>query len=209
MSNPDPYQVTSVQALRELYEMPGALVLKAKLGFIDDHMAHFIRLAPIACLASETGGDLDASPRGGEPGFVRVLDRQTVAFGDWPGNNKLESMTNILATGRCALLLMVPRLDVFLRLNGGAIITADPALREAMKEGNRLPKTVVKLTVEDTYFHCGKAFRRSHLWAPDQWPDVAAFPPVGKVIADIVKIAELQPEQLETLYQEALREELY
>lgn len=209
MTLPDPHQITSVQALRELYEMPSALVLKAKLAFIDDHMAHFIRLAPIACLASDSAAGLDASPRGGEPGFVRVLDRQTVAFGDWPGNNKLESFGNILETGRCALLLMVPRLDVFLRLNGSAVITTDPALRELMKEGTKLPKTVVKLTVEDTYFHCGKAFRRSHLWAPNQWPDVAAFPPVGKVIGDIVKIAELQPEQLEALYQKGLREELY
>lgn len=209
MSNPDSYQITSVQALRELYEMPSPLILKAKLGFIDDHMAHFVRLAPFACIATEGAGGLDASPRGGEPGFVRVLDRHTVAFGDWPGNNKLESFSNILETGRCALVLLVPRLDVFLRFSGTAIITTDPALRELMKEGSKLPKTVVKITVQDTYFHCGKAFRRSHLWAPNQWPDVAAFPQVGKVISDIVKIAELQPAQLEALYQKGLSEELY
>jgi PPOX class probable FMN-dependent enzyme len=209
MNDPDPHVIKTVEELRSFYQMPNPLALKAKLAFIDDHMAHYIRLAPFVCLATESNEGLDASPRGGEPGFVQVLDRNTVGFGDWPGNNKLESFSNILETGRCSLLLMVPRLDTFLRINGTAVITRDPVLCERFKEGSKLPKTVVKLRVKDTYFHCGKAFRRSHLWSPEQWPDVSGFPTVGKVLTDILKLAELDPEQLETRNQESLRNELY
>lgn len=205
----DPYRITSVEELRAVYENPVPLVLKSKLRLIDDHMAHFIRLAPFVCLASEGADGLDASPRGGEPGFVRVLDRHHVALADWTGNNKIETMTNIVHTGRCAMLFIVPKLDVFLRLNGGATLTRDPALRELLKESTKLPKTVVKLTVKEAYFHCGKAFRRSRLWVPDQWPDVSGYPTIGKVLHDLAQISGLTAGELDQLYEHALQKELY
>lgn len=209
MNQNDPYAINTVEELREYYEMPSPLITKSKLDFLDDHMKHFIRLCPFVCLSSETSDGLDASPRGGEPGFVKVLDRKTVAFGDWPGNNKLESISNIIQAGRCGLLFLVPTLDVFFRINGPAVVTKDPAVRKLLQEHGKTPKTAVKVTVNEAYFHCGKAFRRSHLWMPDKWEDVSEFPTVGKVLADIVKIADLKPEQLEAMYQEGLRDELY
>lgn len=209
MPTRDPHRITSVEELRAIYGSPHPLVVKSKLRLIDDHMAHFIRLAPFVCIASESPDGVDASPRGGESGFVRVLDRHHVAFGDWMGNNKIETMTNIVQTGRAAMLFIVPKLDVFLRLNGDATVTRDPALCELLKEGEKLPKTVVKLAAKEAYLHCGKAFRRSHLWTPERWPDVSGYPTIGKVQRDLMRISELTAEQLDQLYERALREELY
>jgi uncharacterized protein len=205
----DPHQVSTIAQLRTLYGEPSPLVTKSKLDFLAPHMAHFIRLCPFVCIATKTAAGLDASPRGGAPGFVQVLDPKTVAFGDWPGNNKLESISNIIETGRCGVLFLVPRLDVFFRINGSAVATTEPALLERLKEQGRTPKLAVKVTVREAYFHCGKAFRRSHLWAPELWNDASSFPTVGKVLADLVQIADYTPEQLEALYQHGLREELY
>ncbi len=209
MSHDDPHAITSIEELREYYEMPNPLITKSKLDFLEDHMKHFISLAPFVCVSSETEEGLDASPRGGEPGFVKVLDRKTVAFGDWPGNNKVETLSNIIRTGRCGLLFLVPTLDVFFRINGPATVTRDPAITEKLREKGKPPKSAVKVTVRESYFHCGKAFRRSDLWTPDKWVDASGFPTVGKVLADLTKIAEYSPEQLEALYQHGLREELY
>lgn len=209
MSNDDPYVISSQEELREYYDMPGPLMTKSKLDFIHDHMVNFIRCCPIVCVSSETADGLDASPRGGEPGFVKVLDRKNVAFGDWPGNNKVETLSNIIETGRCGLLFLVPKLDVFFRINGSAVVTRDPAVLEQLRERNKLPKSAVKVTVNEAYFHCGKAIRRSGLWKPEGWEDVSDFPIVGKVLSDLVKMAEYTPEMLEKFYQHGLSEELY
>lgn len=209
MTAADPHAITSVEELRRVYEMPNPLVVKSKLDFLDDHMLHFMSLAPFVCISSETQEGLDASPRGGAAGFVKALDRKTVAFGDWPGNNKLETLTSIVEKGRCGLLFLVPRLDVFFRINGLATVTRDPALLDKLREQDKLPKTAVKIAVREAYFHCGKAFRRSGLWKPEQWGDASGFPTVGKVLLDIVKIADFSAEQLEAMYQHGLREELY
>lgn len=209
MSSDPSYTITSVEELREFYEMPKPLVTESKLNFIHDHMAHFISLAPFVCISSETEAGLDASPRGGDPGFVKILDRKTVVFGDWTGNNKLETLSNIIETGRCGLLFLVPRIDAFFRINGDATISRDPAILDRLKEHGKPPKTAVVVTVKEAYFHCGKAFRRSHLWNPENWVDISGFPTIGKILGDLVKVGEVTPEQLEEMYQKGLREELY
>ncbi|MFC3052398.1 MSMEG_1061 family FMN-dependent PPOX-type flavoprotein [Kordiimonas pumila] len=209
MTTTDPYAIDSLEKLRTIYGEPSPLVTKSKLDFLHDHMIDFIRYCPIVALASETEDGLDASPRGGEPGFVKVLDRKTVAIGDWPGNNKLESITNIIRTGRCGILFLVPKQDVFFRINGPASVTQDPDVLKKLVEHNKEPKAAIKVTVNEAYFHCGKAFRRSGLWKPEGWTDSSAFPMVGKVLKDLTDIAEYSPEQLEGLYQHGLKEELY
>lgn len=205
----DPHQVSTIEQLRELYDAPNELVLKTKLDFVHDYMIHFMSLAPIVAIASETEAGLDCSPRGGAAGFVKVLDRRTVAFGDWPGNNKLETISNIIRTGRAGLLFLVPKLDIFLRINGPAIVTRDPDVLQQLEERSRLPKTAVKISVEEAYFHCGKAIRRSGLWRPEGWPDTSEFPTAGKMMADLAKIEDMSPEELEAMYQHGLKEELY
>ncbi len=205
----DPYIIDSLEKLREHYIEPHSMVTKATLTFLHDHMIEFIRRVPLIVLSSETEEGLDASPRGGEPGFVKIIDRKTVVFGDWLGNNKLETISNIIQTGRCGMLLLVPKLDMFLRLNGSATVTRSPELLKVTMEINREPKSVVKVSVEHAYFHCGKALKRSRVWDPESWAMGGDFPMVGKIMSDLVKLPEYTPEQLEEMYQHALKEELY
>lgn len=209
MDETDPHLIDSLEELRTLYELPMPIITASKLDYIHPHMQHFIGLSPFVCIASESDSGLDVSPRGGTPGFVRVLDRKTVAFGDWPGNNKLETFSNILRTRRCGLLFLVPTLDLFLRINGPAVLTRAPELVEALTERGRLPKLAVKVTVNEAYYHCGKAFRRSGLWKPEKWQDAGAYPSVGRFLTDLVPASEFTPEQIDTLYEEDLRDKLY
>lgn len=209
MTENDPYIIDSLEELREHYGEPGEMVKKATLNFLHGHMVDFIKRAPFVAISSEAQEGLDVSPRGGTAGCVHVIDRKTVAIGDWPGNNKLETISNIISTGRCALLLLVPTLDLFLRLNGTAVVTKDPLLLKNLIEGNREPKAAIKLSIEQAYFHCGKAFKRSKLWEPEDWNYIDNFPKVGKIMKDLVKVPDMTSEELEEMYQHALKEELY
>lgn len=209
MPDPDPYRISTIEELRAHYDAPSPMILRSKLDFLHDHMLCYMRIAPIVCIASETGAGLDASPRGGEPGFVKPIDRKTLAFADWPGNNKMETFSNVIENGRIGMLFMAPRLDVFLRINGPAIVTRDPAVLERLVEQGKTPKAAVRVTVAEAYFHCGKAFRRSGLWKPESWPDTEGFPSVGKVLSDMAKITELSVEQLDAFYNHGLEHELY
>lgn len=206
MSQNDPYRIDSLEKLRELYGEANPMVVKTMLDFLHDHMVDFIRRAPFVAISSETEEGLDVSPRGGEAGsVVHILDRKTVAVGDWPGNNKLETISNIITTGRCGLLLLVPKLDVFLRINGAATVTTDPELLNQMTEGTKQPKAAIKVSINQAYFHCGKAFRRSGLWNQQSWTSAEGFPIVGKVMSDLVTL-DLTDEQMEQMRQQALQE---
>jgi len=209
MIEPDPYQITSVEELRTYYDLPNPLIVASKLDFLHDHMLHYMRLAPFVAIASETGAGLDCSPRGGDSGFVKALDRRTVAFADWPGNNKLETFSNIIADSRAGLLFITPQLDIFLRINGEAIVTRDPAVLALLHEQGKAPKAAVRIAVKEAYFHCGKAFRRSGLWNPDKWPAVAGFPSVGRVLTDMTKVTEYTSDELTEWYEHELKEGLY
>ena len=205
----DPHQINSAAELREYYDMPNEMVTKTKFDFLDDYSATFIANAPIVCIGSEMGEGLDVSPRGGEPGFARVIDRRHVAIPDWQGNNKLESMTNIIETGRCGLLFLVPGMDLFLRINGSATVTRDPELLTAMTVGGKIPKVAIRVKVREAYFHCGKAIKRSRIWEPKSWPDPAILPRVGKMIMDQAKLADTSAEEIEAMYRKELKDNLY
>jgi PPOX class probable FMN-dependent enzyme len=209
MAEADPYQIATLEELRVHYDAPNPLILRSKLDFLHDHMLQYMRFAPIVCIASDTEAGLDASPRGGEPGFIKPIDRKTLAFADWPGNNKMETFSNVITSGRIGMLFMAPQLDVFMRVNGPAIVTRAPAILDKLVEQGKTPKAAVKVTVHEAYFHCGKAFRRSALWKPDAWPDTSAFPSVGKVLSDMAKITEMSVEQLDAFYNHGLEHELY
>ena len=209
VNDSDPYRIGTLDELRTYYDTPNPIIVRSKLNFLHDHMIDYIRLAPIVCVTSESELGLDASPRGGASGFVKAIDRRTVAFADWPGNNKMETFTNVIENGRLGLLFIAPRLDAFLRIKGHAIVTRDPAILERLIEQDKTPKAAIKLSVVEAYFHCGKAFRRSRLWDPQSWPEVRAFPSVGRVLSDLAKVTELSVEELDALYDNALKNELY
>lgn len=202
-------RVESLEQLRTLYELPHERILRMKFPRLDSFMTGFIAASPLVFIATAGPEGLDNSPRGGAPGFVRVVDPDHVAIPDWPGNNKLESMTNILSSdGRCGLVFVVPHADTFLRINGRAVLSRRTDLLESMVEAGRVPKLAILLAVQEAYFHCGKALRRSHIWQPEKW-QTPELPSVGTMMKTVSDVAEVTAEMIDADYQRALRENLY
>jgi len=172
--------------LRSIYEPPSERVLKKQLPHLEKHSRAFIALAPFFVLAS-TGKDgrVDASPRGDAPGFVRVLDDRTLVIPDRPGNNRLDSLGNMLADPHVGMIFFVPGMNETLRVNGTARISTDPELLESMAVQGKLPRSAIVVTVEECYFHCAKALIRSDLWNPAKHIERSAFPSYGTIMTDI------------------------
>lgn len=177
--------LTTDEALRALYAPARERALKKQLSALDIHCRRFIELSPFAVLAS-TGADglPDASPRGGQPGFVLTPDAHTLLIPDASGNNRLDTLSNIVATGRLGVLFMVPGIDETLRVNGLARLSADPALIKRFAGLDRSPKVVIELRVEQAYLHCAKALMRSRLWSVDLQVERSVLPSMGQMISD-------------------------
>ena len=169
-------QITDPAQLRTVYREPGQKVLDKVIDHIDDGAANFIAHAPFMALATAREGRADSSPRGGPPGFVRVLDRQRLAWGDLTGNNRLDSFGNLLEQPHVGLLFLVPGVMETLRVAGTASLTRDPKILERCPIDGRTPKTAVIVAVEECYLQCGAALRRSELWDPATWPSDEAKP---------------------------------
>jgi uncharacterized protein len=173
------------QRLLNLYAPPKGRAVAKQLSRLDPHCIRFISLAPFVVLASGSAqGQFDASPRGGEPGFVKVLDESCLLIPDAPGNNRLDTLTNIGQTGALGLLFLVPGVDETLRVNGRATLT-DAGDRLAHFAGLRHPpKLVIELSVQEAYLHCAKALMRSKLWSPGQQLERSVLPTLGQMIHD-------------------------
>ncbi len=206
----DPHRIQSVAALRELYDLPPERIVKLSFPFLDDHCLRFIGESPLVFVATVSETGMDCSPRGGRPGFVHAVDRRELALPDWPGNNKLSSIVNLLTSdGACGLVFLVPGQDAFLRVNGIATVTTAPDLLAQLVEQGRQPKAAIRLSVREAFFHCGKALRRSHLWQPDGWHVPDDMPTLGQVVKDQSGLADLSAEEIDARYQQALSEQLY
>ncbi len=177
--------IDSLEALRALYPPARERALLKQLAALDAHCRRFIALSPFVVMASGTAdGGFDASPRGGPPGFVRVADAHTVQIPDSPGNNRLDTLTNIVASGRLGLLFLVPGVDETLRINGDARLLDDPAVLASFADDRRTPRLVIELTVREAYLHCPKALMRSHLWGDTHRVERSVLPTLGQMIAD-------------------------
>ena len=193
------YQITTLEALRNLYGPARERALKKEIPALDAHAERFIGLSPFVVLASSNAdGHMDASPRGGEPGFVKVLDAQTILVPDAPGNNRLDSLENIIATGRLGLLFMVPGMDETLRVNGRAVLSTDPTDLALCVDARRTPVLVIRLTVESVYLHCAKAFMRSQLWDAARHTDRAQLPSMGEMMRDQIRAFKGEEIEVET-----------
>lgn len=195
--------------LDTLYAAPSPMIEKAMLDRIVEFHEAYLRVATFFCLATGRGDGLDASPRGGPPGFVHVLDPRQIAFADWPGNNRIESMRNIQADDRIAMLFLFPGLEVFLRINGHARVSIEPALLDRLKEGGRMPKAATVVAVDQVLFHCGKAVNRAGLWSPDAHIDRNTLPTVGKVLVALADLQDADADAFDAHYDHAVRHELY
>jgi PPOX class probable FMN-dependent enzyme len=202
---------TTLEALRDLYGPARERSLKKEIPALDAHAVQFIGLSPFVVLASsDAHGHMDASPRGGEPGFVKVLDAQTLLLPDAPGNNRLDTLENIMASGRLGTLFMVPGFDETLRVNGSAVLSTEPADLALCADERRTPALVIRLTVESVYLHCAKAFMRSKLWDASRHTDRAQLPSMAEMMRDQIRSfkgedieAESQAQMLER-YQQSL-----
>ncbi|MBY6047724.1 pyridoxamine 5'-phosphate oxidase family protein [Vannielia litorea] len=177
--------VADEAALRALYPAVSELAEIKSMAALDAHARAFIARSPFVCIGTQgAGGRADVSPRGDAPGFVEVLGDRLLAIPDRPGNNRLDSLANILANGAVGLLFMVPGFDETLRVNGRAKLVRDAALLERMAVNGRAPRLAVVVEVEEVFLHCAKAFRRSKLWDPAARQDRGEMPSLSKMILD-------------------------
>ncbi|CAN5207372.1 pyridoxamine 5'-phosphate oxidase family protein [soil metagenome] len=170
--------------LGTIYAPPSERVVAKQLSRIDRHAANFIGLSPFCVLATAgPDGTVDASPRGGNPGFVHIADETRLLMPDRPGNNRIDSFRNLLTgSGYVQLIFFVPGLDETLRVGGNAQLSADADLLATMIEFGKPPRAVLDIAVAEVYFHCGKALMRSKLWSPETRVERSAQPSISEVI---------------------------
>jgi uncharacterized protein len=181
--------ITTLASLRALYPPAGTRSVMKELPALDAHAIHFISLSPFVVLSSTgVGGAMDASPRGGAPGFVKVLDAHTLLIADAPGNNRLDTLENIVRGGeqggQLGLLFFVPGMDEALRVNGTALVSTAQADCALCEDERRVPKLVLRVTVQAAYLHCAKALMRSALWDTSRHIDRASMPSMGEMLRD-------------------------
>jgi PPOX class probable FMN-dependent enzyme len=168
-----------------VYRAPSQLVQDKEIDHIDRHCRQFIELSPFATLATaDADGWPDVSPRGGDPGFVKVLDEHRLVLPDRQGNNRVDSLRTLTANPKVALLFFVPGIEETLRVFGTAELLAADALELDLTEFGRAPRSVLRIDVRRAYFQCAKAVMRSGLWDPSRQVPRSALPPFGEVLKD-------------------------
>ncbi len=178
-----PQAITTLADLEALYGEPAeASLLKETDRVIPEYRA-FIEAAPFVALATRGPEGLDCSPRGDGPGFVRIRDEKTLLLPDRRGNNRIDSLRNIVRDPQVALLFLIPGIGETLRVNGRAVISVDPALLDSFAVDGKGPRSVTVITVEAVYFQCSRAIVRSDLWNPDKHVARNSLPSAGKILA--------------------------
>jgi uncharacterized protein len=177
--------IADIKGLREHYVSPNPRAVAKQLDHVDVHCRRFIGLSPFLVIASGGGGiPLDASPRGGAPGFVKVADAHTLLIPDAQGNNRLDTLTNVLATNQVGLIFLVPGVDETLRINGTARLRDEKEYVEQFSGEKKLPKLVIEIAVAEAYLHCGKAMMRSSLWSGEARVERSVLPSMGQMLKD-------------------------
>lgn len=191
--------ITSLPALRALYPEPTERARLKAISALDVHCRRFIALSPFVLLAtSDPHHQLDASPRGGSPGFVKITSTGDLLIPDAPGNNRLDSLENIVTTGSVGLLFLIPGVDETLRVNGDAVLSQAPQDIAACTDERRAPKLVIRVAVRAAYLHCAKALMRSQLWSVSSQIDRRTLPTIGEMLNDQTGIST-PPETLEAM----------
>ncbi len=179
---PPSHRVTSEAQLEALYGTPLSASLIKEIDYISDHYRAFIEKAPFVVVATSGPEGLDSSPRGDPPGFVRVQDEKTVLIPDRRGNNRLDTLRNLVRDPRISLLFLIPGVGETLRINGRADIVTEPELCASFEMQGKIPTSVLVVTVERIYFQCQKALVRSRLWSEDAKIPRTALPSTGTIL---------------------------
>ena len=172
--------------LERLYKAPHPFVLKKCIDRLDVHARSFIALSPFCVVSSsDQDGRLDVSPRGGSPGFIHVDDDHTLLMPDRPGNNRLDTLRNVVGgTGRLGMMFMIPGFEDVLRVNGRADLIDDPDRLAAFEDFGKLPITLVRVAVEEVFFHCPKAIMRSGLWEQESQIPRETLPTLTEMVSE-------------------------
>jgi PPOX class probable FMN-dependent enzyme len=201
-------RITSREQLRERYPPATERARNKDIGHLDKHCRRFIELSPFVVLSSfHDSKGADASPRGGRPGFVKVADAQTLILPDWRGNNRLDTLENLLDDPAIGLMFMIPGVDEVLRINGRAELRSDESYRALCREGDRLPGLVILVQVREAYLHCAKAIMRASLWEDKARIDRNTLPSAGQILKEQMQL-DIEPESREAMT-ERYRKSLY
>lgn len=182
MHVPPEHQVTDADALAALYGQPGEASLRKEVSFLHEAYRPLIEASPFVALATVGPQGLDVSPRGDPAGFVHIEDPHTLLLPDRRGNNRIDSLRNVLADPRVALLFLVPGMNETLRVNGRAAISIEPALCQRFAMDGKPARSVLVIRVEAVYFQCARALLRSRLWQPAGWPARESLPSTGALL---------------------------
>lgn len=175
--------LTSVAELEALYGQPGEASTVKEVARITPQYRAYIEASPFVSLATSGPEGLDCSPRGDRPGFVRVHDEKTLMLPDRRGNNRIDSLRNIVRDPRVALLFLIPGVGNTLRVNGRARLSIEPALLDSFAVEDKPPRSVMVMTVDAVYFQCARALVRSELWNPARHVDQKSLPSAGQILA--------------------------
>jgi PPOX class probable FMN-dependent enzyme len=207
----DPFAnaLTSPRELAELYDPATPQAWAKDVGRLDAAARALIAAAPLLVVAShDAEGHADATPRGGPPGFVTVLDDDHLAIPDATGNRRLDTLTNVIDTGHVGLLFLIPGRDQTLRVNGRAAVTADPGVLHQIAAVGKPPRTAIVVKADEVYAHCPKALVRSRLWDPAAWPVLDEVPTAAEVMLAHQRDPALTLPQMESYLDQSLRERL-
>ncbi len=209
----DDHRIETEDQLAKLVGAKHPLAVNKCLTRLDRYAREFIARSPFVCVGTQgADGKGDVSPRGDPAGFATVIDDNTLALPDRPGNNRVDTMSNILANPAVGLLFMVPGYDDTLRVNGKARLSTDPDLLASMAVNGRAPKLAIVVAVEEAFLHCAKAFRRSKLWSPDALQDRTELPSLARMIMDQTSeeaASQKELEEAEASVENDYRENMY
>lgn len=181
----DKHRIADIATLERLYGAPSGAAVEKEVDYIHPHYRTLIAASPFMVLATSGPDGLDTSPRGDAAGFVTVEDEKTLLIPDRRGNNRVDSLRNIIANPHVALLFLIPGIGETLRVNGRAIISTAPALLERFSVDGKPPRSVIVVSVDTVFFQCARAIFRSRLWDPAQHIERSSLPSLGTMVADI------------------------
>ena len=204
----DAHRITDVATLEKLYGAPSGAAVDKEVDYLHPHYRKLIAASPFFVLATGGPGGLDASPRGDAPGFVVVEDEKTLLVPDRRGNNRVDSLRNIIADPRVALFFLVPGIGETLRVNGRAEIRTDPALLERFSVEGKLPRSVLVVHVDTVFFQCARAIFRSQLWDPARHIARASLPSTGTIVSDLTN-SRFDGRQYDDGHYERMKNALY
>lgn len=200
--------IRTLAELEALYDVPVPTSITKEIDHLTELHRAYIEASPFVVVATSGPGGVDASPRGDPPGFIRVIDERTLLMPDRRGNNRLDTLRNLVEDPRIGLLFLVPGIGVTLRINGTAEISTDLELRQSFAMDDKLPATVIIVTTSSVYTQCPKALLRSHLWDPSRHREASELPSVGAIL-ELITLGAYDGKAHDAAYPERVRQTIY